>query len=600
LLLVGQRVNSDPGTFRLSISAPERPGNDELAGAETIASLPATLKGSTVGATHDLGDPACASGGGSVWSRLQPGARGRVVVGLQAGADLEANLCVVDKVRSQLRSVAEQPTNDRGRSSIQFERKAGSNAYLVVSQTPTSEPGPFTLTVTGLPRPRNDELRAATSISSALPFTLSGTTIGATRNATDPSCIGGENTVWFRLHRPADTGLLVYLQSGGKQLRTAACVVQAVQAKLNQVTSQAVTGTKGDASFAFQAKRHATYYLVISQAPGSPPGPFTLTVAAPEKPPVPPGQPLATRNGWGRVDALQNPADAWAVTLKRGKTYLFGVFTTPGRCVSASIFAPGTKSFDTDTPVAESRCGALQSFTPGPDGGGTYSLYIEVGNQATAYHVFARPVQPDDMGPGVAIQNGESRSDSVSRTDPLDLYRLDIASKSDVRVLVNTAKDVGINLLDNAGARIQTGEPGQQLIRTLGPGTYFVAVRLGTEPAKYRIQARIRRLTTTSLTINGALSAHIKPGEVASLKTTTAPAPEAGLTRVQADFFDVVARTWVFRTTWDVKPGATITFKPDAVGQWRLRASFNGSHDYSPSRTDYRTIAVAPPPTPAL
>jgi hypothetical protein len=600
LLLVGQRVNSNPGTFRISINAPERPGNDELAGAETIASLATMLKGSTVGATHDVGDPGCAGGGGSVWYRLQPGARGRVVVGLKAGADLEANLCVVDKVRSQLRYVAERPTNDRGRSSIEFDRKAGSSAYVVVSQTPASEPGPFTLTVTGLPRPSNDEMRAATLISSVLPFTLSGTTIGATKDAIDPGCVGGENTVWYRLQRPADNGLLVYLQSGGKRLKTAACVVQLVQAKLNQVTDQVVTGTKGDASFAFQAKRHSTYYLVVSQASGSPPGPFTLTVAAPEKPPVPPGQALTTKNGWGRVDALQNPADAWAVKLDRGKTYLYGVFTTPGRCVSASIFAPGTKSFDTEAPVAQTDCGAVQSFTPGPDGGGVYSVYVGVGNQATAYHVFVRPAQPDDMGPGVPIRNGESRSDSVSRTDALDLYRLDIVSKSDVRVQVDAPKEIGISLLNSGGGQMQTGEPGLELVRTLGPGTYFVSVRMSTEPAKYRIQARIRRLTTTSLTLNGGLSAHVKPGEVVSLKTTTDPTPEAGLIRVQADYYDVVARAWVFRTTWDVKPGTTISFKPNAVGQWRLRASFNGSHQFSPSRTDYRTISVAPLPTPAL
>src|SRR5262249_32325369 len=111
--------------------------------------------------------------------RLQPGARGRVVVGLQAGADLEANRCVVEKVRSQLRYLADQPTSDRGKSSIEFDRGAGSNVYVVVSQTLSSEPGPFTLTVTGIPRPANDELKVAASIS-ALPSTLDGTTVGAT------------------------------------------------------------------------------------------------------------------------------------------------------------------------------------------------------------------------------------------------------------------------------------------------------------------------------------------------------------------------------------------------------------------------------------
>src|SRR5262249_36511023 len=89
LLLVGQRVNSDEGKFRLSVSAPERPNNDELAGAVPVGLLPFTLNGSTVGATRDVGDPGCTGGGGSVWYRLADRVDGAVVLRLQAGRDLE-------------------------------------------------------------------------------------------------------------------------------------------------------------------------------------------------------------------------------------------------------------------------------------------------------------------------------------------------------------------------------------------------------------------------------------------------------------------------------------------------------------------------------
>ena len=58
--------------------------------------------------------------------------------------------------------------------------------------------------------------------------------------------------------------------------------------------------------------------------------------------------------------------------------------------------------------------------------------------------------------------------------------------------------------------------------------------------------------------MNGTSSAKVKPGEAVSARTVTEPTPEAGLTRVQADFFDVTVRTWVFRKAWDVKPGSTI------------------------------------------
>ena len=320
---------------------------------------------------------------------------------------------------------------------------------------------------------------------------------------------------------------------------------------------------------------------------------------APEKPPVPPGTALAASGGWGRLDALQNPADAWAVKMERGKTYRFGVFTA-GKCVSTSIFAPGATSFADTVPVAESGCGAMQFFTPGPDGGGVYSMLVKVGGQPTAYHAVVRLAQPDDMGPGLPLANGERRSNSVSRTDPLDLYRLDILAKSDVRVTVDANKDIGIRLLDASGGGMNTADRGVELVRTLSPGTYFIAIRVGDQTARYRIHALVRQLTSTSLTVNGTSSAKVKPGEAVSLRTVTEPTPEAGLTRVQADFFDVTVRTWVFRKAWDVKPGSTIPFVPGAVGQWRVRATFGGSHNFSPSRTDYRTIAVAPLATSAL
>ena len=60
--------------------------------------------------------------------------------------------------------------------------------------------------------------------------------------------------------------------------------------------------------------------------------------------------------------------------MERGKTYRFGVFTA-GKCVSTSIFAPGATSFAAGS-VAESGCGAMQFFTPGPDGGGVYSMLV--------------------------------------------------------------------------------------------------------------------------------------------------------------------------------------------------------------------------------
>jgi hypothetical protein len=67
----------------------------------------------------------------------------------------------------------------------------------------------------------------------------------------------------------------------------------------------------------------------------------------------------------------------------------------------------------------------------------------------------------------------------------------------------------------------------------------------------------------------------------------------AGTTRVQADFFDVATRTWVFRKSWVVAAGATIPFAPDAVGHWRVRATYHGSCSASPRRSEYANVVVA-------
>jgi hypothetical protein len=592
LLLVGQRVNSDPGKFTLAVAAPETPSNDELAGALTVAKLPATIRGSTIGATHDIGDPGCASDGSTVWYRLQPGPRGRMVVGLKAGADLEANLCVIEKVRSQLRPVADQATDDHGRAQLQFERQAGSRYYILVGQSLASEPGPYTLAVAGLTRPVNDVLAAATTLGT-LPATVDGTTVGALRDASDPDCAAGQNTVWYRFDRHAAGSLVLYLKAVPRA-KASVCVLQKQASKLVYVTDEVQAQQKGVASYAFDAAANSSYAIVVSEAGGAKPGPFTLTLFAPEKPPVPPGVALRADGARGRLDPLQNPADAWATPMTRGLTYRFGVFTTNGACVKASVFTPQTKSFDDAVPVAESPCGRMVSFTPGPDGGGTYSILVEVRGKPTSYRAVVRRAQPDDIGPGVAIGNGTRRTDTVSTADPLDLYRLDIVRQSDLRVTVDANKDLDVRLLDASGNPIRSVERGVELVRVLSPRTYFIAVKVRGEAARYQLHALVRDVTTTSLTVDGGTSTRVKPGQTVTLRTTTTPVPKGGTTRLQADFYDIVTRAWVFRQTWAVAPGASVAFTPNAVGQWRVRATFSGSHESSPSRTEYRPIWVAP------
>ena len=103
----------------------------------------------------------------------------------------------------------------------------------------------------------------------------------------------------------------------------------------------------------------------------------------------------------------------------------------------------------------------------------------------------------------------------------------------------------------------------------------------------------VRYVTTTKITVDGASSVKVRPSVTVTLRTTTDPSPGPGVTRVQADFFDVATEAWVFRQLWDVAPGSAFSFTPDAVGRWRVRATFNGNRLASRSRSGYSTIVVA-------
>ena len=559
---------------------------------------PVSVIGTTAGAVLESSDPSCARPvSGTVRYRFVHDAAGTILVSLHAQGDLDAVLSTYVIQSGQQKLVRCEMTDTNGDAQFVFESHppdGGSLTYMLfVGQRRNSSPGSYRLTV-GVPRlPANDERAGAAAIST-LPVKLRGTTLGATADLDDPACAADAGTVWYRID-PTASGRIVARFHAGGDLQASVCLVRKVRSQIRMIAAHG-TGDSGDAAFNFQGKKDATYYLIVGQRMRSEPGPFSLTVLSPQPPPARPGQPLSANGGIGRLDPLQNPADAWAVTMERGSTYRFGVLTTNGACISTAVYAPGVRTFESDTPVAASSCGNLRFFTPGPDGGGIYSVLTKVngGDEVTPYRLVVRKVEADDMGPGRLLASGERVSGRVSSADPLDLYRFDVPRTSDTRILVNAARDLGIKLEDATGKLVQTAERGTKLIRVLEPGTYFLALTGREAPAAYRARVLVRDLTTTTLTVNGAAEAQVEPGVTVQVVTTTEPLPDGGTTRVQADYFDIVSRTWVFRQAWDVAAGTSIPFDPGEFGEWRLRATFYGTDLASPSRSDYASVVVAP------
>jgi hypothetical protein len=130
---------------------PKPPANDEVANAQAIHALPASIEGTTVGATTVPGEAQSSCGPGtvsSVWYSLHTGAAAqRVAVELAAGGKLDGTIDVYRAVRSQLQPVACQATEEEGKASLTFKAKKNTEYEIRVAALPTSQLAAFTLNV---------------------------------------------------------------------------------------------------------------------------------------------------------------------------------------------------------------------------------------------------------------------------------------------------------------------------------------------------------------------------------------------------------------------------------------------------------------------
>ncbi|HEY4917728.1 MAG TPA: hypothetical protein VIH92_12500, partial [Solirubrobacteraceae bacterium] len=95
------------------------PANDERANAQTVHGLPATIDGTTVGATLEANEPESSCDiptASSVWYSLRAQSAERIALNLAAGGELDATIDVYHAVRSQLLSVDCQQTESHGKA----------------------------------------------------------------------------------------------------------------------------------------------------------------------------------------------------------------------------------------------------------------------------------------------------------------------------------------------------------------------------------------------------------------------------------------------------------------------------------------------------
>ena len=135
------------GAATTPVPGPPPPPNDALATAQTLSTLPATVAGTTVGATVEKHEPAAACGAvpATVWYQVRAGSDGSLVVRLRAAGQLDAIVAVFLRARSKITPVACRPTDERGRVAFAFPSSKEATYLVAIGEQPGSQPGPFTL-----------------------------------------------------------------------------------------------------------------------------------------------------------------------------------------------------------------------------------------------------------------------------------------------------------------------------------------------------------------------------------------------------------------------------------------------------------------------
>jgi hypothetical protein len=453
--------------------------------------------------------------------------------------------------------------------------------------------------------PPNDNRADARPLGS-LPAAVTGTTAEATREPRDPSaCRSYEGSVWYRFEATSARPVSLVFDAAG-DLDAMVAVYRQQRSQLPGVTCRD-TDRRGRAELAFRTEKGATYFILIAQQLNSGPGSFRLEVFAPESPATPPGTLLPRGGVRSTLDPLRDPDDAWSVVMRPGKSFRINLVPAAGKCVSLSLYRPGTRTFSESSPVRRLECGGYAMFTPGPDGGGRYTLLVRTVNEGGGTHGYrlqAAEAGPDDTSPGVALRNGGTYRGGLlaGAVDVVDLYRFTVSRRSDVTLAMGAGSRARFDLtvLRDNGRRVacECGETGALRSRLrLSPGRYFAVVRARDYTGgRYGLHLLVREITSTVLKVSGSRRAKAAAGQSVRLEARTAPAPGGGVVRVQINRFDPL-EGWQFFRLLHVRVGpggiAAVGWTPPSVGHWELRATYRGTRASSPSRSNVVRLLVA-------
>ncbi|HTA96875.1 MAG TPA: hypothetical protein VK730_04440 [Solirubrobacteraceae bacterium] len=459
------------------------------------------------------------------------------------------------------------------------------------------------LVTTSVPAPSNDE-RANAQVVRSLPATINGTTVGATLEAGEPesSCnVATTNSVWYSVRAQSAERIALDLTAGGELDGTVA-VYHAVRSQLQSVQCQQ-TEAHGKAALSFKASKNGLYLIRVAALQNSQLANFTLEVFLPTPAVGPPGAALPSSGVSGQVDRIQNINAAYAFTMHSGVSYLINLANrTKGACVSGALFAPSTSSFEGEPALLRVGCGGYRLFTPGPGQGGLYSFEVTPRPSyrgVQRFHLQVATAGPAETAPGIALGNyaqAHARLDGRA-VSVLRLYRLDVTSHSNLTLELTApaSADFNLQLRSQDGAVIECrcgGSGSQKLQRQLQPGRYYAVVSVRDATAgNFTLVRQSRTITSTSLSFSSNRAA---PGQGVGIDVKVAPAASGPVT-VEIERLDPVFGWQFYRQVSALvsEGAASIAFVPPAIGEWRAKATYEGSRTSSPSAVGFSYLQVS-------
>jgi hypothetical protein len=421
-----------------------------------------------------------------------------------------------------------------------------------------------------------------------LPALVRSTTVDATLDADEPAAGCGpiKNSVWFSFTAPTSRELLVALDAAGDMDATVEVFIRE-RSQLTPLSCER-TDRRGAATIDADTTAGTTHLVRVAPLANSVADAFTLRVVQPDEPARPPGERLPAAGVSGEVDRFANPDDAWAVRMRKGRTYRINLVTAGRGCAQVALYAAGEFG---GQPAETLSCDDHAVFAA-PEAG-RFTLHVRAPRASRArlpYRLRVGPAGRDDSAPGVVLPDDRRTAGRLrgGELDALDLYRFTVARRSDLRVRLRTAHDFDVRLLTDAGRRLACGcgsAGDKELVRRLAPGRYFIAVRARDGAnGRYVLSRLARTITRSRMLVDGARGATVAPGETVALTLRVTPAV-TGRASVLIERYDPLAG-WLFHSRHNPRvsgTAATVPFRPPSVGRWRATGEYEGTRVTSPS-----------------